>query len=231
MPGLPLFALTRFNAFLRFSASKTSSINRSVDAGLSVPRCAVNGSVPSCRVSKASPSPPASKASFIWLFCRLPLTSRAAYSPLPFTPLREGHRSGLRSDIADLLRPLLTPAPQFGKPHGSPSPSSGTRRRSPEVSPTAFRAQPPDLRSALLMDTDFEIICSLVLRSRLTIRFLFIGSRVCSALLSDPASRRRPCASLTLHLHQVGKGTFTPKLSNMFGTQNTAQGRKPWVNT
>src|SRR5439155_15681120 len=35
------------------------------------------------------------------------------------------------------------------------------------------------------------------------IRFLFIGSHLCSALPSDPASRRRPCASLTLHLHQV----------------------------
>jgi hypothetical protein len=39
-----------------------------------------------------------------------------------------------------------------------------------------------------------------------------------STLLSDPALRRRPCASLALHLHQVEQGTFTPKLSNMFGT-------------
>src|SRR5258708_13497558 len=38
-------------------------------------------------------------------------------------------------------------------------------------------------------------------------------------LLSDPDSRRRPCASLALPLHQVGQGTCTPKLSNMFGTQ------------
>src|ERR1017187_9486295 len=52
----------------------------------------------------------------------------------------------------------------------------------------------------------------------LVIRFLFIGSRLCSTLLSDPASRRRPCASLSLHLHQVGKRTFTSKLSNMLGT-------------
>ena len=35
------------------------------------------------------------------------------------------------------------------------------------------------------------------------------GSRVCSTLPSDPASRRRPCASLTLHLHQVESKTFT----------------------
>ena len=39
------------------------------------------------------------------------------------------------------------------------------------------------------------------------IRFLFIGSCLCSTLLSGPASRRvlfRPCASLTLRLHQTG---------------------------
>ena len=35
------------------------------------------------------------------------------------------------------------------------------------------------------------------------IQFLFVGSHLCSTLPSDPASRRRPCASLTLHLHQV----------------------------
>jgi hypothetical protein len=36
------------------------------------------------------------------------------------------------------------------------------------------------------------------------IRFLFINPRFCSTLLSDAPSRSRPCASLTLHLHQVG---------------------------
>ena len=49
------------------------------------------------------------------------------------------------------------------------------------------------------------------------IRFLYIGSRFCSALPSDPASQRRPCASLSLHLYQVVKRTFTSKLSNMRG--------------
>jgi len=37
-----------------------------------------------------------------------------------------------------------------------------------------------------------------------------------------PPRGRRPCASLTLHLHQVGEGTFTPKLSTMLGTQTKA---------
>ena len=49
------------------------------------------------------------------------------------------------------------------------------------------------------------------------IRFLYIGSRFCSTLPSDPASRRRPCVSLSLHLYQVVKRTCTSKLSNMLG--------------
>src|SRR5262249_6631547 len=40
------------------------------------------------------------------------------------------------------------------------------------------------------------------------IRFLFARSRLCSALPSDAFAR--PCASLVLHLHQVGQWTFTP---------------------
>ncbi len=55
-------------------------------------------------------------------------------------------------------------------------------------------------------------------RDCLTIRFLFVRSRLRSTLPSDPASRRRPCASLDLHLHQVGQGTLTPELSDMLGT-------------
>src|SRR6266704_4189798 len=49
------------------------------------------------------------------------------------------------------------------------------------------------------------------------IRFLYLGSRFCSTLPSDPTSRRRPCVSLSLHLYQVVKRTFTSKLSNMLG--------------
>src|SRR2546428_4712514 len=50
------------------------------------------------------------------------------------------------------------------------------------------------------------------------IRFLFIDSRFCYALLSDPPSPERPCVSLTLHLHQVGQKTFTSKLLDMPST-------------
>jgi hypothetical protein len=71
-----------------------------------------------------------------------------------------------------------------------------------------------------LMDMGFAVIRPLARHRMPLIRFLFIGSHVCSTLLSDPASRRRRCASLSLHLHQVVKGTFTPKLSNMLGARN-----------
>jgi hypothetical protein len=49
------------------------------------------------------------------------------------------------------------------------------------------------------------------------IRFLYIGSRICSTLPSDPASRRRPCASLSLLLYQDVKRTYTSKMSIMLG--------------
>src|SRR3954454_8748381 len=106
-------------------------------------------------------------------------------------------------------------------PRGPFSHVTGTRRRPPEVSPTAFPAHPPDLHPRPLMDEDFAVSCPLVRPGLPDIRFLFVGSRFCSTLLSDPASRRRPCASLALHLHQVVQGTCTPKLSNMLGTQLT----------
>src|SRR5512135_2814818 len=72
------------------------------------------------------------------------------------------------------------------------------------------------------MDEDFAVSRPLVRPGLPPIRFLFVRSRLRSTLLSDPASRRRPCASLALHLHQVVQGTCTPKLSNMLGTRLTA---------
>src|SRR5215216_3549548 len=69
------------------------------------------------------------------------------------------------------------------------------------------------------MDEDFAVSRPLVRPGLPPIRFLFVGSRLRSTLPSDPASRRRPCASLALHLHQVVQGTCTPRLSNMLGTQ------------
>src|ERR1019366_5145516 len=73
-------------------------------------------------------------------------------------------------------------------------PTTGQQRRFPEVSLTAFTTHPPGLPTHLLMAMDFAIIGSLVQAGRPHIWFLFVRSWLCSALPSDPASRRRPCA-------------------------------------
>jgi hypothetical protein len=113
---------------------------------------------------------------------------------------------------ADFCRTVRTPYGVLGH-------DSVTHDRSPQVSSTAFRTQPADLQLVPLMDRGFAVCCPLARHRMPRIRFLYIGSHVCSALPSDPVSRRRPCASLSLHLHQVVKGTFAPELSNMLGTQ------------
>src|SRR4029077_19515342 len=61
------------------------------------------------------------------------------------------------------------------------------------------------------MDMDFATSCPLVRPALPRIRFLFVGSRLCSTLPSDSPSRFCPCALLVLHLHQVAQGTCTPK--------------------
>ena len=127
------------------------------------------------------------------------------------------------SSLAELLCPLLTSAARSEMDYSTLSPGSGTCSRSPAISLTAFNAQPPNLPPAPLMDVDFAVIGQLVRRRRPHIRFLSIGSRLCSTLPSDPASRRRPCASLSLLLHQDVKGTYTPKLSNMHGVQRKSR--------
>jgi len=97
---------------------------------------------------------------------------------------------------ADFCRPV-------GADRSTLSPDSGTNGRSPEVSSSAFDAQPPDLQPVPLMDTDFAVNCPLVRHRMPQIRFLYIGSRFCYALLSDLTSRWCPCASLSLHVHHV----------------------------
>src|ERR1035441_6685991 len=119
------------------------------------------------------------------------------------------------------------PSADFCRPvridHSTLRPDSGTNGRPPEVSSTAFRTQPPDLQPVLLKDRGFAVFRPLARHRMPLIRFLYIGSCVCSTLLSDLASRRRRCASLSLHLHQVVKRTFTSKRSNMLGTRSLTQ--------
>src|SRR5437764_8240548 len=185
-PALPLLALTRFNACLQFFRSQTSSINCSAMAGLSVPRSPADDSVPSGRSFGASPLYSSIKANTSWFFCRLSPMSRAAYSPLPLPSLRRTVWAFIRcrttTPAADFCRPV-------GTDHSALSPDSRTNDRSPEVSSTAFRTQPPNLQPVPLMDMDFTVSCPLVQHRMPQIRFLYIGSYVCSTLLSDPTSR------------------------------------------
>src|SRR5947208_3954737 len=161
---------------------------------------------------RASPYPPlASSAEADWLATGLH-ESRA----LLFTiTVRAFMRCRTNTPSADFCGEIKAPCDAF-------SHDSVTHSRSPEVSSAAFRTQPPNLQPAPLMDMGFAVICLLGRRRMPLIRFLYIGSYVCSTLLSDPLSPKCPCASLSLHLHQVVKGTFTPKLSNMLGTHKKA---------
>lgn len=72
------------------------------------------------------------------------------------------------------------------------------------------------------MDMGLLVGCPFALLGMPNIQFLFVGSRFCFTLPSDLLSRGSPCATLNLHLHQVGWGTSTPKLSNMPSIQPTA---------
>jgi len=81
-------------------------------------------------------------------------------------------------------------------PHDPLSPEFETRYRPPGVSIPAFTAHLPDLQPWPLMDMDFMVIGPLVRPDLPLIRFLFVRSRLCSTLPSDPTSRWRPCASL-----------------------------------
>ena len=70
--------------------------------------------------------------------------------------------------------------------------SSRIRPQISQVSSTAFEAHPPDLPPVSLMDMGFAIIRSLARHRRPRIRFLFIGSHLCSARFF-PAPPRGEC--------------------------------------
>ena len=74
-------------------------------------------------------------------------------------------------------------------PCGAFSHDSATHNRSPDVSSSAFRTQPPNLQPASLIDMGFAVIGQLARRRMPQIRFLYIGSYVCSTLPPDPTSR------------------------------------------
>jgi hypothetical protein len=81
------------------------------------------------------------------------------------------------------VNPLV---PIFGTKHAPPRPHSRL--------PLSESLRPqPDLPRKVRPSSAHSRRLSCPLAPR--IRFLYIGSRVCSTLLSDPTSRRRPCAS------------------------------------
>lgn len=112
--------------------------------------------------------------------------------------------------------------------YGTLSSEFRTPNRPPGVSTTTFTTHLPDLPFRFLMVMAFAILCLLCQPKRPHIRFLFVRSWLCSTLPSDPASRRRPCASLVLRHHQAGRGTFTPKLLCMPGTQRKGGHAAHW---
>src|SRR5229473_2178773 len=119
------------------------------------------------------------------------------------------HRSGLRR-----LAPATMPSADFCHaiigPCGPISPDSGTRRRSPEVSSTAFTTHPPNLLPRRLMVWTSRFLARSSGLTSLVIRFLSIGSWLCSTLPPHLASRRCPCASLILRSIKLDSGLAPP---------------------
>src|SRR6202030_2856433 len=108
--------------------------------------------------------------------------------------------------------------PAVSRPLGRLSRPETTRGRSPGVSSTAFCAQPPDLRFAPLMDMDFAVSRPLVRRSRLVSGFCPSTRTFAIRFFQTPPRGVALAFSLALHLHQVGRGTCTPKLLSMPST-------------
>ena len=163
------------------------------------------------------------KANTSWFFCRLSSMSRAAYSPLPLPSLR-------RTVWAFIRCRTTTPAADFCRPvridRSTLSPDSGTNGRSPEVSSTAFRTQPPDLQPVPLMDMGFAVICPLARHRMPQIRFLYIGSYVCSTLLSDPPSRGTPLRFAMTSPPSGCEGDFHPRaVEHARHTKKSRRGR------
>src|SRR5262249_22788653 len=92
----------------------------------------------------------------------------------------------------DLLCLLLTSAPRSGRLSVA-SVAAATRSRSPGVSSAAFRAQPPDLRFAPLMDMDFAVSCPLVRRWRLISGFCPSTRTFAPCFFQTPPRGGSPC--------------------------------------
>ena len=111
-------------------------------------------------------------------------------------------------------------------PHGDPSLVVETRRRPPEVRPTAFAARLPDLPPRPLMTVDFAIIGSLVRPGRP--RYPVLVHRAAALLRASfrPRLAATPpafagagsCALLILRSIKLDRGLAPPSGSSMLGT-------------
>ncbi len=103
----------------------------------------------------------------------------------------------------DLLCPLLTSTPRSRAlrriQSGRPDKTGISRGKFDHLPGTPARSTP-----LTLIVMDFAMTRPLVPSEWPHIAFLFIRSPFCSTLLSDPASRQSPCASLTLRHDQAG---------------------------
>src|SRR5436190_9605008 len=115
---------------------------------------------------------------------------------------------------------MLTSAPRSGR-LATTSVAEATQSRSPGVSSAAFRAQSPNLRFAPLMDMEFAVRCPLVRCSRLVFGSCPSTRAFAWCFLQTPPRGDSPCTLLALHLHQVGRRTFTSELLSMPSTQRT----------
>lgn len=107
-------------------------------------------------------------------------------------------------------------------PHGTISPAVGTRRRPPAISSTAVRTQPPNLRSAPLMEMRFAVSCPLARRSRL------VSGSCSSARAFAPRFLQTPPHDDALAVRYPSppsgwERTCTSKLSSMRGVQEKAR--------
>src|SRR5579864_8341948 len=159
IPGLPLLAFTRRNARRQFPRPQTSSISCSSLAGLSVSHFAVNDSVPSRGALGASLLPSPVKASNIcsWFFCRLSFIESCVLLAAPYCLCLRPHLHTMPSAYSH---------PTIGMNHFILSHDSVTCDGSPEVSSTAFHAQPPDLPPVHLVDMGFAVSCQLAQHRR-----------------------------------------------------------------
>ena len=184
MPGLPLLDFTRLKPCKQFSRSQTFSIRCSLLlAGLSEMRFAVSVRTLRKKPLELHSAPPRQRPAEAGCSAACRSSSRPAYLPLP-------------SVGAFVARATNMPAADFCRTvrvnRFTLSPDSGSCGRPPAIGLTAFNEQPPNLQPAPLMDADFDVIGQLLRRRMPHIRFLSIGSRLCSTLPSEPASRPRP---------------------------------------